>query len=67
MTVSFFNNGSGAQTGGPVTVSAGHPQRVTVSFPDSSQLEISCSAVTTSSQSAANLAVALGNPTIGPN
>jgi hypothetical protein len=65
MTVSFFNNGSGAQTSEPVTVTPGHPRRVRLSFRGASQLEISCSAVDTASGSATYMDVALGNAIIG--
>jgi hypothetical protein len=66
MTVSFFNNGSGSQVTGPVTVTLGHPRQVRVRFRGSSQLEISCGAVNTT-QSARSMDLALGNATIGPN
>jgi hypothetical protein len=66
MTVSFFNNGTGAQTSDPVVVSLGHPQNVHVRFSGSSQLEISCSAVSSATKSARYMELALGNATIGP-
>jgi hypothetical protein len=66
MTVSFFNNGSGSQIDGPITVTPGHPQHVRVRFHDSSQLEISCGAVNTA-KSAKSMDLALGNATIGPS
>jgi hypothetical protein len=67
MTVSFFNNGTGAQTSDPVVVSPGHPQNVHVRFSGSSQLEISCSAVSAATKSARYMELALGNATIGPS
>jgi hypothetical protein len=66
MTVSFFNNGSGPQTSQPLTISPGHPQRIRISFRGSSQLEISCSAVNTATQSPEYMDLALANATIGP-
>jgi hypothetical protein len=66
MTVSFFNNGSGSQVSGPVTVTLGHPQQVRMRFHGSSQLEISCGAVD-AAQSAKSMDLALGNATIGPS
>jgi hypothetical protein len=66
MTVSFFNNGAGPQTSDPVVVSLGHPQSIHLRFADSSQLEISCSAVHATTQSARYMELALGNATIGP-
>jgi hypothetical protein len=67
MTVSFFNNGTGAQTSEPVVVSLGHPQTVHLRFSGSSQLEISCSAVAAGTQSARYMQLALANATIGPS
>jgi hypothetical protein len=67
MTVSFFNNGTGAQTSDPVVVSPGHPQNVHLRFSGSSQLEISCSAVSAATKSARYMELALGNATIGPS
>jgi hypothetical protein len=66
MTVSFFNNGSGSQVTGPVTVTLAHPQQVRVRFHGSSQLEISCGAVDATG-SARSMDLALGNATIGPS
>ncbi len=66
MTVSFFNNGAGPQTSDPVVVSLGHPQQIHLRFSGSSQLEISCSAVHATTQSARYMELALGNATIGP-
>jgi hypothetical protein len=67
MTVSFFNNGTGSQTSDPVAVSLGHPRAVHLRFSGSSQLEISCSAVSAASGSARYMELALGNATIGPS
>jgi hypothetical protein len=67
MTVSFFNNGAGPQTSDPVVVSLGHPQAVHLRLSGSSQLEISCSAVRTATQSARYMQLALANATIGPS
>jgi hypothetical protein len=67
MTVSFFNNGAGPQTSDPVVVSLGHPQQIHLRFSGSSQLEISCSAVHATTQSARYMELALGNATIGPS
>ena len=66
MTVSFFNNGAGPQTSNPIVVSPGHPQFVRLRFSGSSQLEISCSAVSATG-SARYMELALGNATIGPS
>jgi hypothetical protein len=65
MTVSFNNNGSGAQLDGPVTVTPGHPQQVRVRFRQASQLEISCTSVSPSG-AARSMDLALGNAVIGP-
>jgi hypothetical protein len=65
MTVAFFNNGAGQQTSGPFTVSLGHPRQVHVRFSGSSQLEISCTAVTASGRQS-GMQLALANATIGP-
>ena len=66
MTVSFFNNGAGSQTSQPVTVSSRGPQRVRLRFRGASQLEISCSAVNTATESPEYMDLALANATIGP-
>ncbi len=65
-TVAFFDNGSGPQASQPLTVSPGHPQRVHLRIRGSSQLEISCSAVNTATQSPEYMELALANATIGP-
>jgi hypothetical protein len=67
MTVAFFNNGTGSQMSAPFTVSLGHPQAVRLRFTGSSQLVISCSAVSAASRSARYMELALGNATIGPS
>jgi hypothetical protein len=66
MSISFFNNGSGSQMTGPVTVTPGHPQPVRLTFRDSSQLEISCTAVNAATHSPEYMQLALANATIGP-
>jgi hypothetical protein len=67
MTVAFFNNGTGSQMSAPFTISLGHPQAVHLRFSGSSQLVISCSAVSAASRSARYMELALGNATIGPS
>ncbi len=66
MTVAFFNNGSGPQVSQPLTITPGHPRRVHLRIRGSSQLEISCSAVNTATQSPEYMELALANATIGP-
>ena len=66
MTVSFFNNGAGAQTSGPFTITPGHPLRVRVRLRGASQLEISCSAVDAATQSPRYMDLALANATLAP-
>jgi hypothetical protein len=67
MTITFYKDGSSTQLSTPVTVSLDHPQSVHLNLQDSSQLEISCNAINTTSQSSEYMDVALGNATIGPN
>jgi hypothetical protein len=67
MTITFYKDGSSTQLSTPVTVSLDHPQSVHLNLQDSSQLEISCNAINTTSQSSEYMDVALGNATIGPS
>lgn len=60
-SVSFFNNGAGAQVAGPYQVSPGHPRAVRIRFPGASQLEISCTPSTTRSP---GVGLALGSPVL---
>jgi hypothetical protein len=65
MTFTFYKDGSATQLSTPVTVSLDHPQSVHLNLQGSSQLEIACSAINTSSQAKTDMDVALGNATIG--
>ncbi len=67
MTVTFFKDGSSTQLGSPVTVSLDHPQSVHLNLDGSSQLEISCAAISQTSHSPVSMDGALGNATIGPS
>jgi hypothetical protein len=49
------------------TVSLDHPQPVHLNLQGSSQLEVSCSAINTTTQATEYMDVALGNATIGPS
>ncbi|HLK00684.1 MAG TPA: hypothetical protein VKU39_12350 [Streptosporangiaceae bacterium] len=60
-SVSFFNNGAGAQVAGSYRVSPGHPRAVRVRFPGASQLEISC---TPSTARSPGIELALANPVL---
>ncbi len=50
MTITFHKDGSATQLSSPVTVSLDHRQSVHLNLQGSSQLEISCSAIKTTSQ-----------------
>jgi hypothetical protein len=67
MTITFFKDGSSTQLGSPVTVSLDHPQSVHLNLDGSSQLEISCAAISQTSHSPVSMDGALGNATIGPS
>jgi hypothetical protein len=67
MTITFYKDGSATQLSSPVTVTLDHPQSIHLDLQGSSQLEISCSAINTTSQQATAMDVAFGNATIGPN
>lgn len=58
MTITFYKDGSATQLSSPVTLD--HPQSVHLDLQGSSQLEISCSAINTTSQQATEMDVALG-------
>jgi hypothetical protein len=66
MTITFYKDGSTTQLSAPVTVTLDHPQTVHLNLQGSSQLEISCNSINTTSQSSAYMDVALANATIGP-
>lgn len=65
MTVSFFYNGTGTQTSGPVTITPGHSRPVRIRLRGASQLEISCDAVDAATQSPRHMDLALANATLG--
>jgi hypothetical protein len=67
MTITFFKDGSSTQLGSPVTVSLDHPQSVHLNLDGSSQLEISCAAISQTTHSPVSMDGALGNATIGPS
>jgi hypothetical protein len=67
MTITFYKDGSSTQLSTPVTVSLDHPQSVHLNLQNSSQLEVSCNAINTTSQSSEYMDVALGKATIGPS
>jgi hypothetical protein len=67
MSITFFKDGSSTQLGSPVTVSLDHPQSVHLNLDGSSQLEISCAAISQTSHSPVSMDGALGNATIGPS
>jgi hypothetical protein len=67
MTITFYKDGSATQLGSPVTVTLDHPQSVHLNLQDSSQLDIACGAINTTSQQSTYMDVAFGNATIGPN
>jgi hypothetical protein len=67
MTITFYKDGSANQLSSPVTVSLDHPQSVHLNLQGSSQLEVSCSAINTTTQATEYMDVALGNATIGPS
>lgn len=67
MTITFYKDGSATQLSSAVTVTLDHPRSVRLDLQGSSQLEISCSAINTTSQQATAMDVAFGNATIGPD
>jgi hypothetical protein len=67
MTITFYKDGSATQLMTPVTVSLDHPQSVHLNLQGASQLEVACSAISTTSQDSEYMDVAFGNATIGPS
>jgi hypothetical protein len=67
MTITFYKDGSASQLMTPVTVSLDHPQSVHLNLQGASQLEVACSAISTTSQDSEYMDVAFGNATIGPS
>jgi hypothetical protein len=67
MTITFFKDGSSTQLSSPVTVSLDHPQSVHLNLDGSSQLEIGCTSISTTTRNTQSMDGALGNATIGPN
>jgi hypothetical protein len=67
MTITFDKDGSATQLSTPVTISLDHPQSIHLNLQGSSQLEMACNAINTTSQSQEYMDVAFGNATLGPN
>jgi hypothetical protein len=67
MTITFYKDGSATQLMTPITVSLDHPQSVHLNLQGASQLEVACSAISTTNQDSEYMDVAFGNATIGPS
>jgi hypothetical protein len=67
MTITFNKDGSANQLSTPVTISLDHPQSIHLNLQGSSQLEVACSAINTTSQNQQSMDVAFGNATLGPS